>query len=392
MKRAKLAKLACLTLILFGILMAACQTSSQNEKEDSITIPLDISSQRPILELMLNGNGPYHFIFDTGSSGNVIDSDLAVELDLEVVGEDPLRTPGSDNELMSKRVSVPLVTFAGGDIAQDATMNTIALREMVSVDGILGPAFFSDHLIILDYAQSELILSTGQLNEVDEAVIPLVQEDGIINFEVLVDGIKVEAHLDSGNPGGIDIPFSLQDQLSFSEGPIESGVIRTPVAVFKRWQAALSGDIQIGAITYQNPDVNLIEDFVFVNLGYQILSDLRTTIDQKNGLIQFEQSLSTNDEPGGAVEDWEEENDFTGWYDGRERKIFMEDGELHLQRGNAPKLKLVEINADEYEMVFDQPVNNELPDVRFERDDTGQVVGLTFIFDDGREEFVDKDR
>ena len=360
MKLTQPMKLLCLALILFSTPMTACQTGSQYDDEDTITIPLDISSQRPIVELMLNGNGPYHFIFDTGSSSNVIDSDLAVELGLEVVGEDPLRTPGSDNELISKRVSVPLVTFAGADIAQDTTMNTIALREMLPVDGILGPAFFSDYLIILDYAQSELILSTGELNEVDEAVIPLVQEDGIINFDVFVDGIKVEAHLDSGNPGGINIPFSLQDQLSFREEPIESGVIRTPVASFTRWQATLSGDIQVGAITYQNPDVALIEDFVFVNLGYQILSNLRTTIDQKNGLIKFEQSLSTNDEPGGTIEDWEEENDFTGWYGGRERKIFMEDGELHLQRGNAPKLKLVEIKADEYEMVFDQPVNNDL--------------------------------
>jgi len=41
---------------------------------------------------MINQKGPYRFILDTGSSGNVIDEDLAMELGLEVIGEDPLRT------------------------------------------------------------------------------------------------------------------------------------------------------------------------------------------------------------------------------------------------------------------------------------------------------------
>ncbi|MBT8387150.1 MAG: hypothetical protein KJO12_07030, partial [Ignavibacteria bacterium] len=126
------------------------------------------------------------------------------------------------------------------------------------------------------------------------------------------------------------------------------------------------------------------------NVGYQILKDLKTTIDQKNNLIKFERSISKTDNKL-LSESGEVENDFTGFYAKGERKIFIEDGEMCLRRGNALKLKLVKLKDDDYEMVFNKPVNNELPIIRFERDEYGKVRGLTFLFKDGKEEFVEKD-
>lgn len=58
----------------------------------------------------------------------------------------------------------------------------------------------------------------------------------------------------------------------------------------------------------------------------------------------------------------------------------------------AAKLKLEKIKDDLYKMLFDLPVMNELPNVRFERDENNKVTGLTFIFKDGREEFMKKDK
>ena len=62
-----------------------------------------------------------------------------------------------------------------------------------------------------------------------------------------------------------------------------------------------------------------------------------------------------------------------------------------LQRGNGPILKLENIKKDYYQLTFPQPTANELAKVRFERDNFGKVSGFTFVFSDGREEFVEKD-
>ena len=42
-------------------------------------------------------------------------------------------------------------------------------------------------------------------------------------------------------------------------------------------------------------------------------------------------------------------------------------------------------------MTLNMPVANELPNVRFERNADEQVTGLTFIYKDGKEEYVKKD-
>ena len=391
MKFFKLQILIILEVIMIFTLWSFCQKTESKENKNLFTIPLNLTTQRPILELMINGKGPYQIIFDTGSSSSVIDEELATSLRLEVIGVDSLQTPGSDNKVMSKSVKVPGISFAGTDISEDAIMRTLSLRKMLPVDGLLSPTFFSNYLLTLDYQDSKLILSKGELNKADKDVTHFIQEPRVINLDVVVDDNKLEAHLDSGNPGGFDLPFSLKDQLHFKEEPQEAGVIHTPAANFKKWKATLIGDIRVGSVVYKNPDVNLVEGFQFVNLGYQVFRDLRITIDYKNNLIKFEKATAVKD--NGVQKGYgDEENDFTGWYDAHQRRIFIENEDMYLQREGAPKLRLVKVKGEEYKMVFDMPVRNELPNVRFERDDSNTVIGLTFLFKDGREEFVKKDQ
>lgn len=376
--------------ILSFILGYPCKAKIPQNKDIEINIPLDLSTQRPVLELMIQGEGPYRFIFDTGSSGSIIDEELAMKMNLEVIGEHPLHTPGSDITLMSKKVKVPEVSFPNTDIFEERIMNTMAIRKILPVDGILSPVFFSDYIITLDYVNSNLILSMDDLKPQDIGVVPFTAGQQVINFNVSIDGNIIEAHLDSGNPGGFDIPYSLKDKLNFIQKPSEAGIINTPVASFKKWKTTLSGEIEIGGVIYKNPEVNLVEGFKFVNLGFNVYRDLVITIDRKNSLIKFEKSNTVI--ANNIIKESESgTNDYTGWYGNHEREIFIEDGEMYLQRNGAPKLKLVKLDYDEYEMMFDMSVRNELPNVKFKRDETNSVIGLTFLFKDGRQDFIQKD-
>ena len=110
MRPCKQRKWTVIEVIVFIVLLSACQVKIAKDTRNSIAIPIDLTSQRPVLELMIKNTGPYKFIFDTGSSG----------------------------------------------ISQNAPMNTLALRQLLPVDGILSPAFFSDYLITIDYSNSKL--------------------------------------------------------------------------------------------------------------------------------------------------------------------------------------------------------------------------------------------
>src|SRR5205814_272541 len=72
------------------------------------SVPLDVKSGRPVVDVLINGKGPYRFIVDTGASHSVIDSALAKELGLPVLGETHMGDPSNPYAIRA-----PRVRFAG---------------------------------------------------------------------------------------------------------------------------------------------------------------------------------------------------------------------------------------------------------------------------------------
>lgn len=377
-------KKICLFLLLSQMVISCFSQNKMLTKEE-IIIPLDHSTMRPIVELTIDGKGPYRFIFDTGAGTNVIDQGLMEEFGFKVVGQDSLKSQGP-TRLVSQRVAVTSVGFKGTPISKDAEMNVISLRQMLPVDGVLSPTFFEEYLITLDYPASKLILTKGSLDKNETGVATYLQSSTAINLEISVDGKMVKAHLDSGSPGSLGLPYSMKDQLKFESEPVYDSEIRTPVATYKKWRAKLIGEIKVGSVVYKDQMVSLVQGFDYANIGYGLIQNLRITIDRKNNLILFEKGdpIASDDDSS-----YEPGDGYAGWYDGRVRKVFEKESALFLQRGRFT-VKLEPLEGDLFKMTYHIPVNNELPNVRFEREE-GRVIGLTFIYQDGREVYAKKD-
>lgn len=374
-----------LTLCLL-FLLAFAPLQAYNE----IVIPIDMSTHRPIMDIMIDGKGPYKFIFDTGSTTNVIDESLHEAFGFKVVGEDPLQTPGSKNRLFSKRVNVPKVYFPDTPISKDAEMNVIALRKMLPVDGIIGGFFFEDYLVTMDYPGSKLILTEGKLSKNDPDVISFIQDARTLNLMIDVAGHTVEAHLDSGNPLTITLPHSLMDQLTFKEAPQKGMPMRTPVASFDTWEAQLLGKVTIGNAVIENPRVRLAEGYKYVNVGYGVINQLRTTIDRKNSLIKFEKTEQTSQSSKKVIKQVDgQTSPFQGTYE-EDRKIWVnEAGKLVYQRTPAPiALEMAQIEGDRYKMIIPDGVRApmEIPNVQFHRNENQEVISITLIYKNGKKD------
>jgi len=370
-----------LTLITTLFFLSICTAFTQ---QSTIKIPLDLSTNRPIIEVKVNGKGPYRFIYDTGSGTNVIDGALAEELGLKLVGVDSLRSQG-DSRLVSKRYEAEAISIEGTSLSKKSTLNAVSIRQMVQVDGIIGNGFTEDYMVTLDYPQSQLVLEKAELQADDEGVIPFLQLPRIVNLNISVDGNITEAHLDTGNPNSFSLPYALKDKLKFKEPLQKGGQIRTPVATYQSWHGQLEGDIMVGNVRFEGPNVVLVEGFEQANIGYRVIKDLVVSIDRKNNLIRFAKTAAkAKVEAAGDGTT----NQFTGDYEG-DRKVYLENGEMYLKRNNFV-LKLEQLEGDLYKMVYHVPVNNELPNVRFDKDAGGKVIGLTFIFESGREDKVKK--
>jgi hypothetical protein len=367
------------------------QDTEFNLVKKEVHIPIDLSTQRPIIALNINGKGPYKFIFDTGAGRNFIDEELSKELKLEVIGKDSIGSPGTNRQVMSNRVLVSQISITNALTSKGINMNTMPLRKMLPVDGVIGGFFFKNYLLSIDYPKSILKITQGELKKNADGVIPFSKDSRILSTEISIAGNRLEAHLDSGNSGNIDIPFSLKDKLEFVEEPIEDGIIRTSLASHKRWKATLKGDVVIGNMVYKSPEVNLIEGFEFVNLGFLFFNQSQITIDGLNNLLKIERSSSSIREPEDLAATKVESNEYVGWYGGQVRRVFLEDGQMYLKRKEGPKIKLEPIKKDYYKMKFSMPTANELPDVRFERNSNQEITGITFVFSNGKEDFSKKD-
>lgn len=367
------------------------QDTEFNLVKKEVHIPIDLSTQRPIIALNINGKGPYKFIFDTGAGRNFIDEELSKELKLEVIGKDSIGSPGTNRQVMSNRVLVSQISITNALTSKGINMNTMPLRKMLPVDGVIGGFFFKNYLLSIDYPKSILKITQGELKKNADGVIPFSKDSRILSTEISIAGNRLEAHLDSGNSGNIDIPFSLKDKLEFVKEPIEDGIIRTSLASHKRWKATLKGDVVIGNMVYKSPEVNLIEGFEFVNLGFLFFNQSQITIDGLNNLLKIERSSSSIREPEDLAATKVESNEYVGWYGGQVRRVFLEDGQMYLKRKEGPKIQLEPIKKDYYKMKFSMPTANELPDVRFERNSNQEITGITFVFSNGKEDFSKKD-
>ena len=356
--------------------------------KDTTTVNMDLSTMVPNVALKINGEGPYRFDFDTGAGMSTISAQCATQLGLEVIGETSIRSPASMDSIVASIVNVPSVSL--GDIhLSDIAMVKLDFGDMLSVDGILGLQPFSDYLVTIDYPEEKIVFKRGQLQKNSENVIPF---GSMMSLHIEIDGTEKVAHLDTGCPVSFAFPLAHQNTLNLKTAPAEMGRAGMVGASFKIWKAQMDGQIRLAGISFESPDI-VLEDRPgdFITIGYPTLNELSITIDQKNSLIKLEKShpLEKTSKEGAKRAD---DHQFCGRYGGV-RSITFENGALYIQRDGSIKMKLVEAETHIYrpELPGGMVPMNKLPGIRFEKDDQGNVIGLTFVHDDGREEFVPKD-
>ena|GEM_PF-3197750 len=371
------------------LLMFLPNTVSSGQSE--IVIPMDLSLNRPVIEIFINQSGPYQFIFDTGASGHIIDQELAYRLDLKETRKVEIGAPDSDQKSSASQVVISEMKVSNQSFT-DISMVAMPLRNMIPVDGIISFKAFSDFLIDINYPDKKIILTQGELSKDQENVIDLVPDCEILTVPIKTDVLTWNAHLDTGAPFSFSFPFALKDRLKFKASPIPMDAqSRTIGGTHQIWKAELDDRIKLADIIFDSPDIILSDrNNEYVNIGYPILKDLMVTIDLRNELIQFlkteaedtDKEIVQKNDPKGLI----------GRY-GNLRSVTLENGIYYSQRDGSLKLTLVEVNDDLYEVHLPAGFKamNELPKIRFERDGSERVIGLSLLYPDGKEEFSKKD-
>jgi predicted aspartyl protease len=154
-----------------------------------------------MVDVRINGNGPYHFVVDTGADRSILASEVAVELGLSR-GE-KVMLKGVVGAVLTETVSIRTMTF--GSITKRHLMVPILSRSLLDADGYLGLDFLDGHRVTFDFRNHLLQVneprtrfSANWVRE-NEARIRASGSSGHLQaLDCMVDDIPATAFIDSG--------------------------------------------------------------------------------------------------------------------------------------------------------------------------------------------------
>ena len=208
-----------LSRITFSIIfLVGCVVSAAAQNSSVAIAPMKFRGLMPVIEVKLNGQGPFAFTIDTGAGMQAdIDTSVAAQLKLQTNGRVLNGDPSGENDREVDTARIDTIAFAGAEFRNvTAVVRPQRItKDYPDVDGILGFALFSDYLLTLDYRSMQVRLARGALPAANGAdVLSFEIENRIPVIEVAIGKLRVRAHIDSGNfVAGFILPEELVEQL-----------------------------------------------------------------------------------------------------------------------------------------------------------------------------------
>src|SRR4051812_38392317 len=248
------------------------------------TVPMLDLGGRPMVEVRINGKGPYAVLLDTGATVTVIDETLMKELGAEAQSSGAF-------EIDELRVGDLVVH---GFQARALRGGLPALGGAAPLYGILSAAAFPGNLVLLDYPQRRVTIKPGALPAPDDQrVFEYYADEELPVIPVTIAGHLFRIHLDSGSPSGVTLPTKYASELPLIAPPVEVGHARTQAGTFPVSLATLNGTIAIGAYLLELKDVKFSDlrpgaEPGIGNVGGEVLRGFIVTFDAKNRRVKLE--------------------------------------------------------------------------------------------------------
>jgi hypothetical protein len=255
-------------------------------------IPLQTRGSQVVVDVMVNGHGPFSFGLDTGASGSArVTKALVERLSLPLVDGFTVSDGSGLKARPTNGVRLEAITL--GTVSFSPLTATV-LGEGPTPDragelwGSLGFELFRDHVVTLDYPAQQLRLAAGQLPPPDGKHV-LRYRLGHGSAYVLVDigGVALEASIDSGNLGGVILPLSLSGRVPLRDPPQRAGRVASVLNEFDLFRAELDGDLRIGDVLISRPTLFFSDLVQEPNIGRGVLRSLAVTFDQPNMTVRF---------------------------------------------------------------------------------------------------------
>ncbi|MBI3790569.1 MAG: clan AA aspartic protease [Gemmatimonadetes bacterium] len=201
----------------------------------------------PVVDVMVNGRGPFRFAIETGAGFVGVSPQFA-----QTAG---LTRSGGPDGFPEFHVDSLVI---GGARFEDFTVSALP-RAATGVDGVLGLPFFHDVLVTIDYPGKRLRLSRDTLPAANARdVLPLVRAGPFWALSVTIAGRPFTSVLDTRSTGLLSVTPEVAGQLPFAGELQVIGRARgvgVPDVDVKAGR--LGGDVTFGAYTVRRPVLSI---------------------------------------------------------------------------------------------------------------------------------------
>jgi hypothetical protein len=257
-----------------------------------IEIPLRSGDALWTVEVMVNGEGPFVFGFDTGAQADPrIDVSLVEKLKLKSTGQVQATDPSRRNFQASETYKVESISVGSVRLA-DVTVigrNFQNSPRPLKVDGVLGLNAFADYLVTLDFPAGTLRLEKGELPKSDGAeILDYKNNAGIAEVELGVADKKINTRIDTGNAiGAFVFPTAFAEKLNFAGEARVIGRARSATGEMEIKQVQLKDVIKLGRHEFADATIVFPALGDIGNIGLKTLSQFVVTFDQKNQRVRL---------------------------------------------------------------------------------------------------------
>ena len=294
--------------LLLAITCLCSRADGRTLKEQVVEMPFDFYRNEIILQVKVNGKGPFNMMLDTGTDPSGVDLTTARELGLKLHALGKPATGGGTDTNLTYQTEFPLVEI--GDLAVKNVealaidLSKLSARLGRPLHGVLGHSLLNGRIVQIDYPKrllrfythSPFAKTAKHPNTANRTVLSFRYDDNVLVDEVLVNGKKVVANLDTGSDGNFKLTPAAVSDLGL-QGEYDRGRSTTTVGfngVSQNREGQIS-NVTIGGITVDSPAVVFFGKGTgrdkkpwSINIGNLFLKDFVVTIDYRSKQITLE--------------------------------------------------------------------------------------------------------
>lgn len=246
---------------------------------------------RPLVDLTINGKGPYRFIFDTGAEMTVVSPELRDELALP-------EKEGASANLDGRKI--PLVRIDSLKLG-DAHLSGVTafpvdltrlLRNENPPRGVLCAMSFAGNLVTFDYPKKEIRINPGALAAGAPGTFEYPADRIVPSIPVHIGGETVVLELDTGAASGLTLPNRYLETLRVEDRRTAEKPMRTAAGEFAVTLARSAEPVSIGGH-------ELTRELQFSDsrgggvaargtIGFAVLRQFTVTLDAKNHRLRLQ--------------------------------------------------------------------------------------------------------